>query len=164
VKYILEIATLLIFALVLGCDLGDPRQGKEFGISRDPSGAIIFLFKPCRSFSVDDIRLVRVEGKRFGDEDDENVLWDVQAKPPVIVTSANTLRITTDAPPQDPFTEVTALEGDFPRDTLGIIASSGEDILGRQFKVSELREGIVLDARGRSHSEEEFTHLDTCDL
>jgi hypothetical protein len=101
VKYILEIATLLIFALVLGCDLGDPRQGKEFGISRDPSGAIIFLFKPCRSFSVDDIRLVRVEGKRFGDEDDENVLWDVQAKPPVIVTSANTLRITTDAPPQD---------------------------------------------------------------
>jgi hypothetical protein len=152
-------AMMVLFAA--GCVLfpGEPYSGREFGMSRAPDGSILVLYNPCASredTSATAIRLVRVEGRLFGDSDDE-ILWEAKSE------TAGQLREMTMGQLPDGFTEIVklapSLEG-----KLGIIVFGDESdrFRGAQFTTAELRIGRYLDARGRYLTRNEFMALDTC--
>jgi hypothetical protein len=148
---------------LIGCDwIGEPHQGRQFGVSITPTGDILVLYNPCvRGQELRGARLVDVEGRLFGDSNDR-ILWEIMAKSPIDSGMFHVGEVPTGFIEEVPLETNNLYQAD-----LGFIvlyANSAEDFDGRQFRLSELREGLYLDAKDRYLTEEEFLELDTCRL
>ena len=129
-------------------------------LSLDSLGSIEIYFNPCGDQRVTSVKLLKVVGKFFGDENDE-LLWSISSTEPMDVRHFTVGQTPSNYIEEHPYNWASAT-GDV---TLGIqvyVLSRGNVPQGFTFRYAQLRPDLVMGNDGKYMTLEKFESLDTC--